>query len=220
MNRGNLRDNLRDKWASLGIAFNANSNIVSDPESALIDFLESGEFPEDRKMISLILAWLKEHSELIHIERLKTLLKNLGSFELAVLGGIAIKCVKFGDFRWNTIINYIKKRNTGRIRFDVDESEYLIQKNGEDLEFSEFGLRLSKISEERPEKILQLKIMIENNRWIRYRILFGVNMRADVATVMVLKLATSAYQAAKFLNCSFNSASRNWNDLTNVNFMG
>lgn len=213
-------DLLRDKWASLGIAFNAPTSIISDPESALIDFLKSGEFPDDRKMISLILAWLKEYSELIHIERLKTLLNDLGSLELAILGGLARKCMRFGDFRWNTIINYINKRNTGPLRFDLNESAYLLQKVGEDQEFLEFGLRLAKITEERPEKVVQLKTMIENNRWIRYRILFGVNMRADVATVLALGLANSAYQTAKLLNCSFSSASRNWKDLTNVNFTG
>ncbi len=121
-----INDLLRDQWASLGIAFNARTPVVSDPETALIAFLESREFPEDRKMISLILAWMKEHSELVHIEHLKTLIEPLGSFELAVLGGIALNCLKNGDFRWKTIISYVKKRNTGKPRFEVDESEFLI----------------------------------------------------------------------------------------------
>jgi hypothetical protein len=213
-------DLLRDQWASLGIAFNARTTVVADPETALMAFLESKEFPEDRKMVSLILAWMKEHSELVHIERLKTLIESLGSFELAVLGGIALKCLKNGDFRWKTVIRFIKKRNTGRPRFDVDESEFLISRKGEDPEFTEFGIRVSLVEPERPEKILDLKQIIDTNRWIRHRILFGVNMRADVATVMVLNLATSAYQASKFLKCSFNAASRNWNDLSSVKFSG
>lgn len=211
-------DQLRDEWASLGIAFNSKTNFISDPETALITFLESREFPEDRKMISLILAWLKEHSNLVHIERLKTLIESLGSFELAVLGGIAMKCIGYGDFRWRTIISYIQKRNTGKLRFEIEESEYLLSKKGEDQEFKQFGLRLSPVEPERPEKIVEFKSIIQKNLWIKHRILFGVNMRADVATVMVLKIASSAYQASKILKCSFNAASRNWNDLTNVNF--
>lgn len=213
-------DQVRDQWASLGVAFNAKTEMVADPETALIAFLQSREFPEDRKMISLILAWLKEHSNLVHIERLKTLIEPLGSFELAILGGIALKCLGYGDFRWKTILSFIKKRNTGKIRFEVEESEYLLSKKGEDVEFKEFGLRISVVDAERAEKILELKSIIEKNRWIRHRILFGVNMRADVATVMVLNLASSAYQTSKFLKCSFNAASRNWNDLTSVNFGG
>jgi hypothetical protein len=212
------KDLLRDQWASLGVAFNSKSSLVCDPENALINFLNSGEFPEDRKMITLILAWLKEYSNFVHIERLKSQIDSLGSFELAVLGGLALKCVQFGDFRWRTIISFVKKRNTGKLSFESHESEYLLAKNGEDLEFKEFGLRVSKIEPERAEKILELKQIIKKNRWIHHRILFGVNMRADVATVVVLKLAGSAYQASKYLKCSFNAASRNWNDLEIVNF--
>lgn len=211
-------DTLRDQWASLGIAFNSKSDLISDPETALISFLNSGEFPADRKMISLILAWMKEHSNLIHIERLKSLIEPMGSFELAILGGLAQKCLGYGDFRWKTIIGFINKRNTGKIQFDLGESEYLISKNGVDQDFKDFGLRISIVEEERPEKIVDLKVVIEKNKWIRHRILFGVNMRADIATVMVLNLASGPYQASKFLKCSFNSAKRNWSDLDSVAF--
>jgi hypothetical protein len=180
--------------------------------------LKSEEFPEDRKMISLILAWLKEYSKFVHIERLKALTKTLGSFELAILGALAMKCIAFGDYRWKTIINLVKKRNTGKPHFDFDESEYLIVKKGEDQEFKEFGIRISTITPDRPEKIAELSHIIAKNKWLHHRILFGVNMRADIATVMVLKIAISAYQASKYLKCSFNAASRNWKDLITVNF--
>lgn len=213
-------DYIRDQWASLGIAFNFNAETISDPESALIAFLKSGEFPEDKKIISLILAWLKENSNLVHIERLKTLIDDLGSFELAILGAIALKSRNFGDFRWKTIIDFVKKRNTGKPIFNINESEYLISKKGEDPEFKEFGIKISLIEPERAEKIIELKKIIEKNKWIRHRILFGVNLRADIATVKVLNLASTAYQASKVLKCSFNAASRNWNDLLNVNFTG
>jgi hypothetical protein len=213
-------DLLRDKWQSLGVAFNASSTIVSDPESALICFLESKEFPDDRKIMALILAWLKEYSNLVHIERLKSLIEPLGSFELALLGGIAEKCIQFGDFRWRTITKYISKKNSGNPQFEIGESDYLISKKGPDLEFKNYGVNISKIEPEKVEKILVREQIIVANKWIRNRVLFGVNMRADVATVINLKLASSAYQASKLLRCSFNAASRNWNDLVSVNFNG
>lgn len=211
-------DLLRDQWGSLGVAFNARSKIITDPETALITFLKSGEFPEDRKMISLILAWLKDYSNLVHIERLKSLIEDLGSFELAVLGGISRKCILYGDFRWKTIISFIKKRNTGKLSFEVNDSEYLIIKHGIDEDFKEFGIKVFLCEPERSEKVIQIAEIIKLNKWIKHRVLFGVNMRADVATVMVLNLATNAYQTSKFLKCSFNSASRNWNDLVSVDF--
>lgn len=211
-------DLLRDQWGSLGVAFNARPKIITDPETALITFLNSGEFPEDRKMISLILAWLKDYSHLVHIERLKSLIEDLGSFELAVLGGISRKCILYGDFRWKTIISFIKKRNTGKLSFEVNDSEYLLNKHGIDEDFKEFGIKVFLCEPERSEKVIQIAEIIILNKWIKHRVLFGVNMRADVATVMVLNLATNAYQTSKFLKCSFNSASRNWNDLVSVDF--
>jgi len=209
---------LRDQWKSLGVAFNSSSNIISDPETAIIAFLDSKEFPNDRKMISLILAWLKEYSKFVHIERLKNLIENLGSFELAVLSGISEKCIQFGDFRWRSIIKYVIKKNTGNPVFDIGESEYLISTKGLDLEFKKYGIIISKIQPERPEKIVTLSAIINSNKWIESRVLFGVNMRADIASVIRLNLASSAYKAAKILNCSYNSASRNWNDLMLVKF--
>lgn len=213
------KDLLRDQWASLGVAFNTSSKVISDPETAILTFLKSGEFPDDRKMINLILAWLKEYSSIVHIERLKSMIDELGSFELAILGGIAKKCITYGDFRWRTIVSFVNKRNTGKITFDTNESEYLLNKKGIDEDFLNFGLQVFTCEPGREEKIIQLSQMIRQNMWIKHRILFGVNMRADIATVMVLNLATNAYQASKYLHCSFNSASRNWNDLTNVDFI-
>ncbi len=213
-------DNLRDHWASLGVAFNSQRNLTSDPETAIVSFLNSKEFPDDRKMISLILAWLKENSHLVHIERLKSYIEDLGSFEAAVLGSISLKCKNYGDLRWQTIIDLVKKRNTGFPSFQINESDFLIKKFGEDSEFLEFGIKISKVQPERSDKILDLQKIIEINKWIHHRILFGVNMRADVATVMVLNLAKSAYQASKFLNCSYRAASRNWNDLLMVKYTG
>ena len=94
------KDILRDNWASLGIAFNAGSKNCVDPETALIALVSSLEFPEDKKMMGLALLWLKHFSKLVHVERLKTLAKNLGALELALLGAIAKKCVSYGDFRF------------------------------------------------------------------------------------------------------------------------
>jgi len=49
---------------------------------------------------------------------------------------------------------------------------------------------------------------------LKSRLLFGTNLRADIAAVKSLKIADTAYAAAKFLGCSMNAAYRNWNDLT------
>ena len=56
-----------------------------------------------------------------------------------------------------------------------------------------------------------------NNLWLRLRLLFGANLRADVATVLALDLAPTAYAAAKYLQCSQNAVYRNWQNLKEAN---
>lgn len=87
------KDTPRNQWASLGIAFNAIPTESVDPETTLILFLSSGEFPEDKKMMGLILLWLQHFSKLVHVERLKNLTKDLGALELALLGAISQICI-------------------------------------------------------------------------------------------------------------------------------
>jgi hypothetical protein len=47
-----------------------------------------------------------------------------------------------------------------------------------------------------------------------------MNMRADVAAVIFLKLTPTAYGAAKLLGCSANTGYRNRKDLHEAGFQG
>ena len=60
--------------------------------------------------------------------------------------------------------------------------------------------------------------LLQTNRWLYNRQLFGTNFRADMATVMELHLATNAYQAMKVLGCSLDTAYRNWNALNEIDW--
>ena len=206
------KDHLRDVWASLGIAFNNRTQIQTDPESALIALVQSDEFPEDKKMMSLAMLWLTHYSKLVHVERLKTLAKKLRSFELALLGGIASKCVSNGDHRFKIIVR-LAEHSLKKKKFEMGDSETFIQMRGLDLDFAKFGIRIAPILPEAEKKLLTRAEIIRRNDWLKYRLLFGANMRADIAAVISLKLADTGYAAAKLLSCAPNTAYRNWNDL-------
>lgn len=210
------KDLLRDSWASLGIAFNSKSEECVDPETAIIELVSSGEFPEDKKMMGLALLWLKHFSKLVHVERLKTMAKDLGALELALLGAIARKCVADGDFRFRVIEKLAKKKNSGSPKFDIGDSETFIKMKGLDPDFASFGIRVATINPDDDKKLLQRGAILKKNLWLKNRVLFGSNLRADVATVISLKRADSAYAAAKILKCSPNAAYRNWKDLEEV----
>lgn len=206
-------DHLRDAWASLGIAFNTQTEMNPiDPESALIALVQSKEFPEDKKMLSLALLWLKHYSKLVHVERLKTLAKKLLPSELAILGGIASKCVASGDYRFK-IIARLAEQNLKKKNFAIGDSETFIQMRGLDADFANFGIRIAPISPDTEKKLHSRGEILKRNHWLKYRLLFGANMRADIAAVISLKLADTGYAAAKLLNCAPNTAYRNWNDL-------
>jgi hypothetical protein len=205
-------DSLRDAWRSLGIAFHHPTKIKSDPESALIELVRAKEFPEDKKMLGLALLWLSHYSNLVHIERLKTLAKDLLPLELAVLGAIASKCVKNGDHRWKTLTKMANEKNQGQ-QFEQGDSETFIKMRGLDKEFAQFGVNVAPTLPDDEKKLRPRHEILKHNDWLKSRVLFGTNMRADIATVISLNLAQTAYAAAKLLRCAPNTAYRNWNDL-------
>ena len=206
------RNLLRDQWASLGVAFASGNSMECDPETAIIQLVSSGEFPEDKKMISLALLWLQEYSTFVHIEKLKPQIKNLDVNALAILGALALKCIVFGDYRWKTVVSLVTKKLEGKTS-DLKDAEVFIKRSGQDSDFLKFGIHVTPIMPEDPKKLLARERIFKLNSWLRLRLLFGVNLRADIATTKFLKVADTAYGAAKILGCSMNAAYRNWNDL-------
>jgi hypothetical protein len=207
-------DLLRDAWENLGIAFAVNKSKTknADPEKTLLASLN--EFGEDRKLLKLVLAWLVEFGDLVHIERVKALAANLSTKELAWLGGIA--ALQKGDRRWSTVVEFVRKK-LGRYPpiHQVSQLDLLqAERSGADQTFLSFGLKIPIVEAADVKKVRVRADALEDNLWLRLRMLFGTNWRADVAAVMVLKTAETSYQAAKILHCSGEAAYRNWNSLT------
>jgi hypothetical protein len=208
-------DQLRDSWESLGIAFAINQSGIkhADPELTLIQTIQ--EFKEHRKMLKLTLAWLKDYGELLHVERLKALAKELSSAELAWLGGLSSYRVEDGDSRWKTLAQWIENRlGSPKAIFPTSRLDDLqTQRVGEDVHFKKFGLLIPKADAADLKKLRPLSEGVRGNLWLRMRSLFGTNWRADMATVLVLGLAQNPYQAECILGCAKETAYRNWKAL-------
>jgi hypothetical protein len=208
------KDLLRDSWASLGIAFNAKGMPNSNPEETIIKTIKSHEFPNDKKLFSLMLLWLEEYHEYIYVERLKNYLKDLDAFELALLGSIANKCLAFGDHRWKIITNGVKKKlGKKNIQFHEGDDELYLKIKGIDDDFLEFGIRVAPLKSDDRKKLLSRDIVFKNNIWLKNRLIYGPNLRSDFISVFSLSLAKNAYQAAKLLGCSMNASYRNWKSI-------
>ncbi len=213
-------DHLQKAWASLGIAFNSEGHLNYNPEKAIIDTVRSGEFPRDKKMFGLMLLWLQNYHNLVHVDRLKILLKELDSFQMGLMGGLATKCLKMGDFRWRTIIREVEKKLKKSATNFHSDSDLFLELKGVDDDFALFGVRVIPVAADNQKKIMSREYILKHNTWLRSRLFLGVNLRADFFTIFSLGLAQNAYQAAKILNCSINTSYRNWSDLKESKELG
>jgi hypothetical protein len=206
-------DLLGDAWENMGIAFAVNKSKTrnADPERTLLASL--GEFGEDRKLLKLVLVWLAEYGDLIHVERVKALAADLSTKELAWLGSVA--AIQKGDRRWSSVVESVKKR-LGRFppKHQMSQLDLLqAERSGADQNFLEFGLTIPVFEAAEPKKVRARAKTLEDNLWLRMRVLFGSNWRADVATLMLLEQAQTSYQVAQLLGCSGETAYRNLNSL-------
>lgn len=208
-------DHLRDAWESLGVAFAFNTSQTrhADPERTLLASVT--EFREHRKTLSLVLGWLGEWGDLVHVERLKSLSADLSAADAAWLGGLAAHQLAHGDLRWKAVVDSVERRmGLPMPRFPTSRLDELqAQRKGEDPHFGRFGLRISIAAPADTKKLRPFSDVVRANLWLRMRALFGANWRADMATVLVLQLAENPYQAEQLLGCSRETAYRNWKSL-------
>jgi len=183
----------------------------TDPEKTILDSLTV--ILSDAKMLYLIANWLKTYGDLIHVERLVSLAKTapLSYDELMALGGLAQYASDAG-FRIDPVLRYVKSNfKKGRA---VETSEHIalpvrMGQSPPEAAFYRFGLVVPKIIEQ-SLKISDLKLITETNVWVKNRIFFGCNWRADIFTVLNRKRKdrASTYRLAKDLGCSNETALR------------
>lgn len=208
----------KDKLLSLGFAFHGKIPKESaDPEKTIIALTPS--FFVDRKLFRMLLTWLKTTSELIHIERLKQLSKDMAPNLKVILAVIAKKLLK-QDRRWKLIEEHVKKKLHGKTLTFQPPSEfndpYLVSKHGHDAEFAQFGIQTARIIPEDPKKIFSIRGILNANAWLRLRAVIGPNFRADTAYLYLSGAAQGPAEAARILGCSRDTAYRNWRALENA----
>lgn len=209
-------DRLSSLWLSLGVAFAGETKEAADPEGTLIETLSV--LQEERKFLGLILAWIQEYGDFIHVERIKALAKNLSSLELAWLGGIALHVVGI-DKRWNIIVQFAEDyKKKQRRRFKMSKLDELAAKRkGYDRAFKKFGLTIQTVQMAKKTKLLKKSHTLKRHPWLKLRALFGANWRADIAWMMIKRPNQTPYQVAKYLGCNVETAYRNWSSLKDVN---
>jgi hypothetical protein len=215
-------DKLYAQWAGLGITFQEDDPEFLSPEEVIVATIRHGNFPKDRKFFALMLLWLETYSDYVHVERLKRMLLGLPSHELALLGALMLKVRTLKkDHRFNAVINQIQSllgEHTPTFP-SLSDHPFFIQRHGLDDDFAAFGIEVAELYSADSKKIVSEDHLLSQNLWLRNRCLFGVNFRADIATVMQLYNPANGYQAAQLARCSTNSGYRHWRDLLKVGWL-
>ncbi|MBI3557924.1 MAG: hypothetical protein HY074_16805 [Deltaproteobacteria bacterium] len=209
-------ETLKPRLLSLGFGFYGDASRDSaDPEQTIIDVVQL--FRDESKAFKMLLAWLERYGDLVHVERIRVLASDLSDYDRRILGALALKQVKNGDRRFSLLVDWAKKSKSSKSaksseKLDSDDP-YLISKHGVDEELREFGIKSATVGPADVKKLLAIEEVLRRNAWLRFRALIGANFRADLAFVMAHKRASTAYQAAKLLGCSIETAYRLWKGL-------
>jgi len=210
--------NLQSKWSGLGITFQETPTFNA-PEEVILETIRDGDFPKDRKLFGLMLLWLETYSSYVHVERLIQMMKSLPSHELALLGGLFLKVRNHSkDHRFDSLLKHIRRHFEEHTPtfLTLSDHQFFIERHGLDEDFIVFGIQVAKLKAASTKKILSEPLLLKSNIWLHNRCMFGVNFRADVATIMRIYNPQNGYQAAKLAGCSINSGYSHWRDLEKV----
>lgn len=207
-------DNLIKNLSGLGIAYNcAEPNLLADPELTLIESIET--IRTDSKTLKLVLCWLQNYGDLLHLERLKTLIRKSSTTTKAWIGGIA--SFMSADKRWAPIAREVEGvhiKTTGLSKFESLQMKRL----GLDQNFKKYGISLPTVDIAGIEKkLLSRDHVLRHHFWLRLRALFGSNWRADIVWQIYLNPDQTPYQVAKTIGCNTETAYRNWKALEQAN---
>ncbi len=220
------RDDIPRIWSRLGIAYAVTSIPGhADLEKALL--LSLNHASQNRKTLRILCEWLAENADLVHVERLIGLARNLAwttgdkdRLEVRTLGAIASYLTASGDRRWQVVTKLCHSLLDGASeRLPVDpDANFLLQRDGSDPYFAKFGVTiptLLPLTNRRDQlshakKLHTREHILAQNPWLRLRVALGANWRADVLFVFLTSLAANPHRAARLLSCSYETAHRIW----------
>ncbi len=205
---------LRD-LVSLGCAYAIKRPVkVADPENTILSSLR---LYWDKPDIFQMLVGVLVHRiyDLIHVERLFSLAQDLSVEEKILLKGICHKLHMKGDKRYSLITG---KLNTGRSKIvDVPKANfdpYLLKQYGLDKDFLKFKVKMldGHIPPER--KFFTKASIVENNAWLRLRVLVGPTYRSDLVYLKSAKIVKTPVEAIALMGCSRAVVYDLWNKLS------
>jgi len=196
------------QWSSIGVmaAGGADRSRVIDPEPLLLLTLELAR--QDPRMFDEVVDWLIVNGKWINVVRLSTLLKEDKLCSPEVLGAVAATLAEHDRTpKWRGLAKHLKP-GVGK------EAESLFEKNGKPLFlsgsepdniFHSYGLLRQPLQTRglsSPVLRSNTPLWTSTNFMFKARALFGVNIRADVFSFLVLQGASNPTRVARELGYS------------------
>jgi hypothetical protein len=209
---------LEKKWRTLGISYrfrDESSDIFYLPEDILIASCNYDSIKENKTFISHLLMWVADYNKLIHVDLIKKKFQNLTPLGVVILWRV-IKEIQDHEFdsRWNVILKMCEQSMN-----DNDLSNLSLSRDskrgfkGEDSHLSTLGVYSIPLTPTHKKKIYKRERVLGSNIWLRNRVLFGTNLRADIFTIIENEICSSPYQCSKYLDISLKTAYQHWNSI-------
>lgn len=195
-----------------GIGCNMIAKAPKDmfPEECLAEL--SLHLLQDPKALVLAVGAVKAHAPVLHPEFLLKTIRNR-QCDFNVIGALLSKTQ---DRRFQKVIefcrvqNFVSKKPAKMLSFALK-----IGQSTADVEFQGFGVQVSLLDAVDDKKITKIELLLKNNVYIRNRLLFGCNWRADIISVIDVGL-DSPTSVKNRLGCSYETAHRVFGEYTLV----
>lgn len=188
----------------INISTQSKTNPFVDIEETLIQ--AALIIPEDGRILSLCLSWIKVHGERINVERLKKLRTPSSSQWLTLFALFGVSC---RQTRWKHLIEKNKKLCANG---NIKNAQLRITMRGEEQWSKGTNFLIPKGSEPIDSKyVIAPDQLAQVNHHYRNKLIYGANWRADIATA-IEKGAKNALQASKMCMSSYEPAHRIFSD--------
>lgn len=180
------------------------------PEFALSESVELAK--QDMLILHLIHTWIMKNHNLLQAEVLKKAMDGLESnVERSIFAGLLSHA---DEKRFSSLLKDVEFVDE-KAALEIDKTMSLAARIGQasyDLHMLKFGIKITELSLEDEKKFFKRSEMIQMNPFIKSRILFGVNSRADVATLMSLGFE-NPHAIKGVLKNSYETSYRNFHSL-------
>lgn len=178
----------------------------ADIESTLLEVI--GTFPEDYRIASVLMSWIKVHGNHVIVEKLAKLRDRAGKEagqSFLWMTPVAAWAVECGFYKWRKLV----QKETGPVYlYDPEVSESAILRKGPLPWLEPLGFRVPRDSLRiRDADVLTPRELIQINLQYKNRYIFGASWRADIITAIQNGI-TTPMEISRAVGCSYEPAHR------------